>query len=173
MRVERHRGRGPIAADGSTTGVAAAAPAGRPAARPRSAGDEVLRLGVVADDGRGGLLGLVLPARSPRRTRGRCGRRRAGRGPWRCPRGRGTPGSPTSSGRPGTAGGTGRRASGRPRRRSPTRRGCGGASSSASASAISTPSPWRWRYSWYRSSANSLAVASDTAAPIVTMWKAA
>ena len=96
-------------------------------ARPgRGSGDEVLGLGVVADDGVGGLLGVELEPLAHRRPRS--GRPRAARRPWRCPRGRGTPGSPSCSGRPGTAGGTGRSASARPRRRSPAPRGCGGAS---------------------------------------------
>ena len=44
-----------------------------------SAGDEVLGLGVVADDGRGGLLGVVLEVLA--RPRRRCGRPRAARPP--------------------------------------------------------------------------------------------
>ena len=101
--------------------------------------DEVLGLGVGADDRRGGLLGFELELLGELHADAveleqlgdlglvlEVGARRV---------------APRVARRRGTAGGTARRASGRPRRRSPTPRGCGGASSSASASAISTPRP--------------------------------
>ncbi len=65
---------------------------------------------------------------TPRSPRRRSGRPRGARPLWRCPPGRGRPGSPTSTGRPGTAGGTGRSGSARPRRRNRAPVGCAGAS---------------------------------------------
>ena len=77
----------------------------------------------------------------------------------------GRPGSPRSSARPGTSGGTGRSGWGRPRRRSPAPRGCGGASTRPAP----RPSPRRGRAgtgtAGTRRPANSRAASSDTREP--------
>ena len=89
------------------------------------------------------------------------------------PRGPGTRGSPTSTASRGTAGGTARRATGRPRRRSPTPRGCGGATARRALRSSRPRARAVNRYSWYLSAANSSCSRSDARSPTVTTWNAA
>jgi hypothetical protein len=105
-------------------------------------GHEVLGLGVVADEGRGGLLGLVLePGVLVDLDADALGVEQLGHRlvVLEVRAGRVAPRVAAAAVLLAEQAGHGGRA--RPRRRSPTPRGCGGASSSARASAISTPMP--------------------------------